>query len=321
MMDDLVAAVDLGGTRFRVALIDAAGTMHRRGGGNTPVKGGPAAVLATLDAALQVLVQDIGWSAVTALSLAVPGPVDPWTGIVRQAPNLPGWVNVDIRSYFTQRLRVAVLVGNDANLAALGELRYGAGRGKRHLIYLTVSTGVGGGVIIANRLLLGARGLAGELGHITVDPHGPRCTCGNVGCLEQLSSGTAIANRAAALLRSGVAPQRLLQIGGDPDAVRTEDLAVWASEGERFALDVLTDAATWLGIGVASFIHIFNPEIVVIGGGVSRIGDLLFAPLNATVAEQTMPAFREGLLIVPASLGDDVGLYGATAWALDAADR
>jgi glucokinase len=317
MTQRLVAAVDLGGTSFRAALIAPDGTLRARERARTPVERGPAAVLGEIDAAVREVVDDVGWPAVCALSLAVPGPVDPWTGIVRQAPNLPGWIEVDVRTYFAERVPVPVFVGNDANLAALGEQRYGAGRGTHHLIYLTVSTGVGGGVIVDDRLLLGAHGLAGELGHIVVDRQGPPCGCGGVGCLEQMASGTALARRAAAELRAGVASDRLRELDGQPEAVRAEHLAAWAEQGEPFARRLITEAATWLGVGVASFVHIFNPQMVVIGGGVSRMGDLLFEPLRAAVAIHVMPSFRAGLRIVPAALGDNAGLYGAAVWALD----
>lgn len=317
MGGDLVVAVDLGGTRYRVALIAADGELRARVSGPTPADRGPSAVLTQVHDAVAALVRDAGWEAVAAVSLAVPGPVDPWTGVVRQAPNLPGWFEVDVRGFFAQRVPTRVLVGNDANLAALGEQRFGAGRATRDLIYLTVSTGIGGGVIVDGRLLLGTHGLAGELGHVALDPSGPPCSCGNVGCLERLASGTAIAHRAAMELRAGVAPARLAALASDPDAVRTEDVAAWAAAGEPFARRLIADAATWLGIGVTGFVHIFNPEMVVIGGGVSRIGDLLFDTVRAVVAARAMPAFREGLRIVPAALGDDAGLYGATAAALD----
>lgn len=317
MAGSFVAAVDLGGTSFRVALVTADGALRGRTRGRTPVEGGPATVLGRIDEVVREVVADVGWPAVQALSLAVPGPVNPWTGVVRQAPNLPGWVEVDVRGFFAARVPMPVFVGNDANLAALGEQRYGAGRGRRHLVYLTVSTGIGGGVIVDDRLLLGAHGLAGELGHVVIDSHGPPCGCGGAGCLEQLASGTAIARRAAAELRAGVAPARLRELGGDADAVRAEHLAAWAEQGEPFARRLITEAAIWLGVGVASFVHIFDPEIVIIGGGVSRMGELLFEPLRAAVATRVMPAFRVGLEIVPAVLGDDAGLYGAAAWAFD----
>jgi glucokinase len=180
------------------------------------------------------------------------------------------------------------------------------------MIYLTVSTGVGGGIVVDDRLLLGARGVAGEPGHMTIDLHGRRCNCGNYGCLETLASGTAIAREAAAALAAG-RPSALGGSGGMPTAAAVDAAAL---AGDRLAIDLMEAAARAMGVGVVNLLHLFDPRLVVIGGGVSRSGELWWRTLRAEVERRAMPIYLQGLQIVPAALGDDAGLYGAAAMVL-----
>jgi glucokinase len=248
---------------------------------------------------------------VRAIGAGLPGPINPKTGVLFNAPNIPGWVNLPIRQHLQDRFQVPVLVGNDANLAALGEWRFGAGRGHHDLLYLTISTGIGGGVIMEDRLLLGDRGLAAELGHVTVQPDGPLCGCGKRGHLEAYASGTAIARYVSEQIAKGV-PSRL---SSTPN-ITAREVSQAAQEGDALARESITRAGTYLGIGLANFLHIFNPSRVILGGGVSRIGPMLLDPMKATLAEQvTSPEFTRSLEIVSAELGDDAGLMGALALA------
>lgn len=314
---DLVIGVDLGGTRFRVCLADMAGRILYRQSWLTPAEEGPEAVLASLQIAAKEVAAAESLSRVAALGLGAPGPLNPWTGVLIEPPNLPGWNNVPVRQIMERGLGIPVFVGNDANLAALGELYYGAARGLRNIVYLTVSTGVGGGVIVDGRLLLGRSGLAAELGHTTVDASGPPCGCGNYGCLEALASGTAITREAKSRIRDGIETAVLALAGGDVDAVDAVMVEKAAREGDVFALSLLRAAGRYLGIGVANILHTFEPEMVIIGGGVSNAGSLLFDPMWDELRRRVMtPAYLEDLKIVTPELGDDAGLMGAVALAI-----
>lgn len=302
------AAVDLGGTHLRVGLGTTGGGILRREVAGTDHSAGPNGVMRQIAGMTASLLAAAGVARgeVERLAVATPGPLVPETGTVYEAPNMPGWHEVAIVEDLERLIRVPVVAINDANAAALGEHAFGAGRGHRHLVYLTVSTGIGGGVIIDNHLLEGARGTAGELGHMTIDRDGPSCACGNVGCLEALASGTAIARRFR---------QRRLQgaqstLSADSSAA---DIARAAAQGDRLAADVFCRAAEDLGFGVVNAIHIFSPQMVIIGGGVSAAGDLLFGPAREVVSRHAMAIPRGGVPIVPAMLGDNAGLYGALA--------
>ena len=251
-----------------------------------------------------------------AIGLVAPGPIDPWTGIILTAPNLPGVINLPLRDRLGDIFNVPVFIGNDANLAGLAEWRFGAARGYTDMVYLTVSTGIGGGVVSNGRLLLGSRGLAAELGHITIDRTDGVCNCGNIGCLEWLSSGTAIVRQAIERLREGELSQITDLVHGDLDALNVEVVAQAALQGDAVATAVLNKSLRALGLGVTSLLHMFNPSIVVIGGGVSNLGARMFDPVRATVKQYVMDP-RYICPIVPAQLSGDVGLLGALALALD----
>jgi glucokinase len=248
---------------------------------------------------------------IAAITVAAPGPLDPYAGIIYEAPNVPGWRDLPLRKLIQDRFNVPVAIGNDANLAALGEWRFGAGIGHRHLVYITVSTGIGGGVIIDNQLLLGARGLAGELGHITIDPNGPMCGCGKPGHLEAFSSGPAIARWAEQELHRGV--KSVLPVD---KPLTAKDVSIAARQGDEIALAAMARGGTYLGITIADFLHIFNPTVVIIGGGVSQSGEAFFEPLRKAMKEHVMAAkYLENLTLTTCTLGDDVGLMGALALA------
>jgi glucokinase len=248
---------------------------------------------------------------IAAITIAAPGPLDPYEGIIFEAPNIPGWNNLPLKKLIQEHFNVPVAIGNDANLAALGEWRFGAGIGHRNLVYITVSTGIGGGVIIDNQLLLGAHGLAGELGHITVIPDGPLCGCGQRGHLEAVSSGPAIAHWVEQELSQGI-PSSLP--ANRPITAREVSLA--ASQGDELAQAALARGATYLGIAIADYLHIFNPSVVVIGGGVSQSGEAFFGPLRTVMKEHVLSSkYLENLTLTTSVLGDDVGLMGALALA------
>ena len=244
---------------------------------------------------------------VHGVGVAAPGPLDPYRGVVLFAPNLPAWREEPLQARLEAALGVPVRMGNDANLAALGEVRYGAGRGHEHVLYLTLGTGVGGGVVCHGRLLEGRQGLAGELGHITVDPQGPPCACGGRGHLEALASGTALVRAAQEALKTH--PDTLLH---RVRPLTAEAIARVARQGDALARDLLARAGHWVGVALADLCHIFNPEVVVLGGGVSRGGPWLWDALREALDARLMrPEYRPQ--VRPAALGDDAGLLGAYA--------
>lgn len=304
--------VDLGGTQIRAILRDAQGNIVSRASTLTQASDGQEQVIARIIETVRQTMGEISQGAIGGIGIGVPGPVDPWTGVVLQAPNLPGWRDVPIRDIVRSAFGVPVEVGNDANLAALGEHMYGAGVGVANLIYVTISTGIGGGIIADGRLLLGAKGLAGEFGHQTLVPDGPLCGCGNRGCLEALGSGTAIARMAREAVARGQG-QKLLELAqGSVEALDARVVASAARAGDAVAQDILRCAATYVGIGLANVVNILNPELIVLGGGVTRMGELLFDPVREVIAQRAMPVMR-AVRIVPAALGGDVVLFGAVA--------
>jgi glucokinase len=248
---------------------------------------------------------------VSGLGVAAPGPLDPFQGIVINAPNIPGWENLPLQHHLEERFNTPVALGNDANLAALGEWKFGAGRGFHHLVYITVSTGIGGGVIVDDRLLLGERGLAAELGHVTILPDGPICSCGQRGHVEAMASGPALARWAQQEIQNGAT-----SILPKDKELSAKDIGAAAKQGDQVAIAALTRSGYYLGLALANYLQIFNPSVIIIGGGVSQTGRFLFDPLKSTLRDHVMsPDYMKTLTITTAALGDDVGLMGALALA------
>lgn len=260
------------------------------------------------------LIEDI-WpktGKVDAIGVSIPGPVDPHSGIIMLTPNIKEWRDFPITAKLTEHFGVPAFLDNDANLAGLAEWKFGAGRGHHDVLYLTVSTGVGGGVIIKDRLLQGYHGLAAELGHTTIQAeNGPLCGCGQHGHLEAFSSGTGIERFVAEQLRAG--RESVL----NPEKKNSaHDISEAAKQGDALSIEAYQVAGKYLGIGVANFLHVFDPSIVIFGGGVSQSGPLLFDTFNESLKERVIhPRYLEGLVITRAELGDDSGLLGARALA------
>jgi glucokinase len=316
LMEELIVGVDVGGTQIRAVLADRKRTVLRRVNTLTPAHEGAQQVTSRIIDCIEQVLQGIERKQVLGVGVATAGAVNPRTGIVAKASNIRGFENWPLRDLLVQGLQLPVYVGNDANLAALAEHRFGAGQGVDFLIYLTISTGIGAGVIENGKLLLGANGWAAELGHVIVDPHGPRCNCGNIGCLQALASGPAIARHAIELLQEGKPSLLRARFEGDPTRITAKEVVEAAQQGDALALEVMQRAAFYLGIGMISFIHAFDPEMIIVGGGVSKAGELLFAPVRALIAERAIAASQRSVRIVPAALGDDVGLIGAIALVL-----
>jgi len=312
-------AVDLGGTHLRAAFF--AGTsptpLHRTHH-ETPQTQDPAVVSNAIASAIrEVVPPGLDLSSATIV-VGTPGPVDPFRGIVLSAPNIPAWHNLALRDWLGAQFPATIQIVNDANLAALGELTFGAGRGVRELIYLTLGTGIGGAVITRGRLLLGMRGLAAELGHVTVDPNGPICSCGRRGHLEAIASGPAIARQARQRLAAGE-PSSLAPLhSASPDLVTPEAIASAARDGDAFAIALLSETGSILGRFVADCLAVFAPERIILGGGLMALGGLLLDPLRRAAADHVMSShYIEQVTITAAQLGDDAGLVGGLALSLN----
>jgi glucokinase len=300
-------AVDIGGTQIRAACYpedqQIPKTIKR-----ISTQGADSTPLERLVHLLESIWPD---GEVGGVGVAAPGPLDPFRGVVIQAPNIAGWSNLPLQQHLEERFKAPVALGNDANLAALGEWKYGAGQGFHNLIYITVSTGIGGGVIVDDRLLLGEHGLAAELGHVTILPDGPICSCGQPGHVEALASGPALARWAQQEIAGGAAS--LLPAGKHLTA---KDIGSAAKQGDPVAIAALARAGHYLGLAMANYCQIFNPSVIIFGGGVSQTGYLLFDPLKEALRKYIMsPDYLENLTITTAALGDEVGLMGALALA------
>ena len=309
-----VLVFDLGGTWLRAGLADAQGRLLRRRRHPTPTGGPPAVIAAMVTAAREL---DPERTAV-GIGIAAPGPLDPAAGMVIRMPNLPGWHDVPLATLVAEALELPARLHNDASLAALGEALAGAGRGASPLVYLTVSTGIGGGIVIGGRLFEGRHGLAGELGHILLDPAGPTCGLGHAGCLEALASGSALARRAREAMAAGAIPADsvLLALATDrPPAASM--LAAAALQGDTWALAAWQDAGQALGRGLASIINTLDPERIVLGGGLTAAWDLWAGAMHEALAENAVTWPDRACDIVPADLGDDGGLVGAALWVAD----
>lgn len=255
---------------------------------------------------------DVRTEELEGVGLALPGPVDPRTQSLLTAPSLPELAGFPVVSFFERRWGRRARADNDANAAALGEALHGAGVGAEVVCYFTVSTGIGGGVVIGGRVYRGAGGQASEFGHLKLRSDGPPCSCGDRGCLEALASGTAIGRRARAAALAGVGPLRVLALA-DPAAPTAAQTASAARQGDPLARTVWDEAMADLGAGVATVINLFNPDAVVLGGGVSRSADLLLPEVRKVVAERAMPELARRARLEAAALGDDAGIVGSAA--------
>ncbi len=312
-----VLAIDLGGTKILAAIISDKGKMLARKQHLTLADEGPQSVINRIFAAIDHLLslRGIGPSQLDSISIAAAGAIDVEKGVVTLSPRLPGWYDIPLRDIIKEKYIVNTFLINDANAAALSEHQFGAGKGVNDLIYITVSTGIGGGIIINGKLYSGASGSAGELGHMTIDVNGPRCECGNVGCWEMLASGTAVAKEAKRRMRQGEKSSLTEIVKGEVEKITAEKVEMAARRRDSLALEVILKAATYLGIGMVNLVHIFNPEMIIVGGGMSKMGDLLLNPARQMIRERAHPLSAQAVRIVTTQLGGNAEVLGAAVFA------
>jgi len=307
----LAVGVDLGGTQVRTALMRADGELLARAAERSDLVGGPRAVVEQIRRLVDAVTQGVAPEHLSGVGVSSPGPLDIVTGVVLSISTMPGWIDIPLVAWLNEALQRPVVLENDGVSAAIGEWRFGAGRGLSDFVYVTVSTGIGGGVIAGGQVLRGRRSMAAHIGHMTTQPQGETCTCGNQGCWEAQASGTTLGQRARRL--APTRPDSLLaRIGPGLNGAHVSDAA---RAGDALALELMAQEAEELGIGIVNLLHIFSPQAVVIGGGVSTGFDLLKAGIAAQVARRALPPFRD-VPVVPAALGPNAGLVGAASLVL-----
>jgi glucokinase len=317
--DALSLGIDLGGTKILTAVANARGEMLSRDHSITPAKEGQQAVVKSIiESVSRTLDQArVATSDLIAIGVGAPGLSNPETGVLFTSPNLPGWKDVPLRDIIEKALGSKAFLINDANAAAIGELYFGAARGAKDFIYITVSTGIGGGIIIDGKIYAGSTGTAGELGHMVIDDNGPLCNCGNRGCWETLASGTALAREARLKIKDGAATSILQLAGGDLEKINAEAIHTAAQADDKLAKELITKIAYYLGVGLANLINIFNPEVIVIGGGLSNIGDMLLKPAFEEAGKRAFRQSYQAVRFTRAELGRNSGVLGAAAFALE----
>ena len=312
---DLLGVLDIGGTKILGGLIDRTGTLLVRRRIETLASRGAEDIIFRCAALLQELAQavQVPPQAIQSVGCSIPGPLDSERGMVIFSPNL-AWHNVPLVKLLQDYLPVPIAIEDDARCAALGEARKGAAQGARNAVYVTFSTGIGSGVIINGHIYRGSHGSAGEVGHITLEPNGPRCACGNYGCFEALASGSAIAAQARQAVLNG-AKTVLTDLVAHPNLLTAEQVMRAVAMGDAVAIHIIETAGMYAGIGLAAVASAFDPEIIVVGGGVIRSQNLLLQRARETFQIRAIAPLNALVHIVPAALGDESGLWGAAALA------
>ncbi|HEY6808259.1 MAG TPA: ROK family protein [Gemmatimonadales bacterium] len=308
-----IVGVDIGGTNLVVGTVaeDGSELVGLVSEPTLPEQGADA-VLGRIARLARASMAEARGKEIIGVGIGSPGPLDTKRGIVLLTPNL-GWKNLPVRDRVGALLNLPAALDNDANCAVYGEWWQGAARGARHVVGLTIGTGIGGGIVLDGAIYHGASDSAGEIGHTTIDPSGRRCKCGNYGCLEAYASGPAIAARAVEGLDAGVDSSLPRYVDGDFSRITAQVVYEAANDGDTFALELVNETAKILGAGVANIVNIFNPDVVVICGGVTLAGDRLFVPLRSEVTRRAFKPAVQVCRIVPGALTGTAGVYGAAA--------
>ncbi|MFO7152840.1 MAG: ROK family protein [Bacillota bacterium] len=312
-MRELAVGIDLGGTKIATGVVDGEGHVLCRIELPTLAKEGPERVIQRMEESVYRVLQqmDLSLADLEGIGVCVPGPVEAGSGVVKNPPNLPGWQEVPLLSIMREKFNINVQLENDANAAALGEHLFGVGKGIENFIYITISTGIGGGVIAGGRLLRGESGGAAEIGHMTINFEGPTCGCGNRGCFEAYASGTAMARFA----REGILAGRKTVLADlyKKEEVRAEHIFAAAREGDEFARELVEKEGFYLGVGLANVVNAYNPRRIAIGGGLTKAWDMFYERMLKVMRETALAASVENLEVVRAVLGQDVGVIGAAS--------
>ncbi|MFG6114848.1 ROK family protein [Halobacillus sp. MO56] len=315
---DLAIGIDLGGTKILSALIEEKGTILAEVEMETMASEGAEVVYNQVVSSIYKLLEDsqVEKNRLLGIGIATAGVIDTLKKEVVYANNL-GWENMPVGSLLESEFSLPIHIVNDANAAAIAERIWGAGKGTENLIYITVSTGIGAGIISDGHLITGEEGSAGEFGHISIDVNGEKCSCGNIGCLENLASGSAIANIARDRLQSGETSEYFTS----PDHISSEEIGKASQAGDAFSLNILRETATYIGVGVTNLIHLFNTEVIVFGGGVMNLSDILLPEIRNTVNQRGIESMTKKVKIVKSELGSKAGVLGAVGVYFEAGSR
>lgn len=308
-----IVGIDVGGTNIVVGTVAEDGS-EILGVVSEPTRAAadPDAVVDRMIRLAQESMKQAGGRPVAGVGIGSPGPLDTKSGVVLLAPNL-GWVDMPLRDRIAAGLGLPATLDNDARCAVFGEWWRGAARGAEYVVGLTIGTGVGGGIVLNGQMYHGASDVAGEIGHMTIDSTGRRCSCGNYGCLEAYASGPAIAARAVEGIEAGVETTLPTYVDGDLTMITAQVVYEAAHDGDEYALEVVRDTSKFLGAGVANIINIFNPQVVVICGGVTLAGDRLFVPLRSEAKRRAFKPASDVCRILPGELPGTAGVWGAAA--------
>ena len=304
--------IDVGGTNVKIALVDTEGRIIYSSKVPTYTEMGYEYTINNIKQAIYDLLKETQSTAsdIEGIGFGFPGQVDYEKGIVRLAPNLPGWVDIPIAKLIEEEFNIPTRVDNDVRCAALGELNYGAGKGCQNLICITVGTGIGSGLAINGKLVRGASNVAGEIGHIKLQIHdGPICGCGDTGCMEAFASGPAIVAMAEEYIKGGKSTK--FREMANPD-ITPYIVAEAAKMGDPVARRIFTIIGEYIGIGMASVVNLLNPEKIIVGGGVAECGELLLEPVRETIKKRAMKIAGETVQVVHAELGNTAGVIGAS---------
>jgi len=318
-MSKYLIGVDIGGTKILSAIATNKGEIFKSLTIKTEAKKGKSASLRNVIRSIRSLLEetDIPLSQISAIGIGVPGPMDYKKGTVLNPPNLYGWKKVNLKKIIQKEFRKPVYIDNDANAAALGEFRFGAGRGTTNMVYITISTGIGGGIIINKKIYRGSIGGAGEIGHTVIDMNGMPCNCGNRGCLETLASGRAMTRMARELAKKNKSSLIYKLAKGKLNNINAYIIEEAALAGDKPALRIVKEIGKRIGIGVSNIINMLEPDKVVIGGGLSNLGNMIFAPIRKTVTEIALEPSRSRSKVVPAKFKKEAGVFGAIALCMD----
>ncbi|HUS83091.1 MAG TPA: ROK family protein [Dehalococcoidia bacterium] len=311
-----IGGIDLGATKILSVVVSDSGKLLAEDLRPTRGAEGPDAVIANMIASLRQAIASAGDARLAAIGIDAPGPIDYASGVVTSPPNLPGWHDVPLASIIGKEFGVPCVLENDGSAAAFAEHRWGSGCGSRHMLFLTVSSGVGGGIIIDGNLYRGASGAAGEVGHMTINARGARCHCGRRGCLEMYASGIAIARIARRLVARR--PDSLLARMARKEELSAKLVHEAADQGDEGARDLIVRAGRDLGAGLGSLINVFNPQVIVLNGGLTKMGDLYLGPARETAQRESFEQSWSDVRIVVGELGDRAPALGAAAIALEA---
>ena len=306
--------IDVGGTNVKIALVDGEGKIIYSNSVPTYAQMGYEYTVNNIKQAIRDLMKETNTDAkeIEGIGFDFPGQVDYKTGVVKLAPNIPGWVNVPIAQMIEEEFNIPTRIDNDVRCAALGELKFGAGKGCENFVCITVGTGIGSGLVINGKLVRGAANAAGEIGHIKLQMNGgPICGCGDTGCLEAFASGPSIVAMAQEYLKGGKSTKFREMAGADGE-ITPYIVAKAAEAGDPVAKRIFEIVGTYIGMGLVSVINLLNPEKVIIGGGVAAAGDLLLDPIRKTIKERAMVVAGNSVEIVPAELGNSAGVIGAS---------